>query len=132
MFLNQLTSPEKEAFVSLAVHAANANGIADEAEYEMIEEYCKEMGIAFFNANNVIDLDKIIDVFKDAEGKHKKIVILEILGLLHADGNYDEKEKTFVSEYAKKIGLNDSDVEMQSALIDKYIELVKEMYDAIQ
>ncbi len=132
MFLNQLTSAEKEAFVSLAVHAAKANGIVEDAEYEMIEEYCKEMGISFFDAQNVIEMDRIVGVYKDAEEKHKKIVLLEMLGLLHADGCYDDVEKTFVDEYAKKVGLSEADIEKHSELIDKYLKLVKEMYDAIQ
>lgn len=132
MFLNQLTSAEKEAFVSLSIHAAKANGIVDDAEYEMIEEYCKEMGIAFFDARNVTDMDRIVGVFVDAEKRHKKIALLEILGLMHADGNYDDKEKSFVVEYAKKIGLSEVDVNIQSELIDKYLKLLSEMYESIQ
>ncbi len=131
MFLNQLTLAEKEAFVSLTVHAANANGIFEENEYKIIEEYCKEMGIAFFDAKNVMSMNRIVEIFKEAEEKHKKIVLLETLGLLHADGFYDEKEKKFVIDYANKIGLKDSDVETQSVLIDRYIGLVKEIYDTI-
>ncbi len=42
------------------------------------------------------------------------------------------KEKSFVVEYAKKIGLTEEDVNVQSGLIDKYLILLKEMYDAIQ
>ncbi len=132
MFLNKLTSAEKEAFVSLSVHAAKVNGIVEDAEYEMIEEYCKEMGIVFFDAKNIIEMDRIVGVFKDAEEKNKKIVLLEIIGLLHADSNYDEKEKSFAVEFAKKIGLTEDDVNIQSGLIDKYLVLLKEMYDAIQ
>ncbi len=132
MFLNQLTPAEKEAFVSLAVHAANANGIIEDTEYDMLEEYCKEMGITFFDAKNIIDMDRIVGVFKNAEIKHKKIVLLEILGLLHADGHYDEKERSFVKEYASKIELVEADVDLHSGLIDKYLGLVKEMYNAIQ
>ncbi len=77
-------------------------------------------------------MDRIVGVFADAEQTHKKIVLLEILGLLHADGHYDDKEKSFVVEYAKKIGLTEEDVNVQSGLIDKYLILLKEMYDAIQ
>ncbi|MBE5899892.1 MAG: hypothetical protein E7279_09860 [Lachnospiraceae bacterium] len=132
MFLNRLTLAEKEAFVSLAVHAANANGIAEDKEYEIIEEYCKEMGISFFDAKNVIDMDRIINVFKDAEEMHKKIALLETLGLLYADGSYDDKEKKFVTDYANRIGLNDSDVEIQDGLINRYLDLIKEMCETLQ
>lgn len=42
MFLNRLELIKKEAFVSLAVKAAEANGHVADEEYQMIEEYCKE------------------------------------------------------------------------------------------
>ena len=132
MFLNQLTTAEKEAFISLSVHAANANGIVDEAEYEMLEEYCKEMGIAFFDAKNVLGMDKIESVFKDATSRNKKIALLEILGLLHADGNYDNKESDFIINYSQKIGLSEADVKKYSGFVNRYLSLVKEMAETLQ
>ena len=38
MFLDQLNSKEQEAFLSLSVHAAKANGVVEEEEKDMIEE----------------------------------------------------------------------------------------------
>lgn len=48
MFLNQLSNEEKNAFISLSVKISEANGVFDELEKEMIQEYCKEMEILFF------------------------------------------------------------------------------------
>lgn len=41
MFLNQLSNREKNAFISLSVKISEANGVFDELEKEMIQEYCK-------------------------------------------------------------------------------------------
>lgn len=130
MFLNQLTSAEKEAFISLSVHAAKANGIIEETEYKMLEEYCKEMGVAFFDIKNSIDIGRIIGVFKDAEEKHKKIVLLEIIGMLHADGKVDEQERSFAIDFAKKIGLEEGTVKTYFDLIARYLGLVNEIYQS--
>ena len=72
MFLNKLSLPEKEVFISLAMKAAEANGVVVEEEYSMIEEYCKEMGIAFFDARNVKEIDDIVSFFKDSDLTSKK------------------------------------------------------------
>lgn len=132
MFLNQLTPIEKDSFLSLSVHAANSNGEFAAEEEEMIEEYCREMGVPFFNAKNVDSIENIIDTFKEAEDSHKKIVLLEILGLLFADGVYDEKEENFVKEYAKKIGLAEAVVEEQTKLIIEYVKLTNRIAESIK
>ena len=131
MFLKQLTPAEKEAFINLCVHAASANDIVEEKEFEMIEEYCKEMGISFFDVSKDIEIDRVINVFSDSETRHKRIVLLEILGLLHADGCYDNKEKYFVFDLANKIGLSEADVLLQSELIERYLSLVQEINNAL-
>jgi len=127
MFLNQLTMLEKESFISLSIHAAKANGIFADEEYAMLEEYCKEMGIAFFDANNVKSLEQVFDVYKDSDEKNKKIVLFEILGLLFSDGAYDDLEKKFAIDFAEKVGLSKEIVEMQTELLIRYLDLVKEI-----
>ena len=127
MFLKELTPEEKEVFLGLCVHAASANSIVEETEFEMIEEYCKEMGIAFFNVNKVVDFDRVIKVFSESEPRHKKIVFNGVLGLLYADGSYDAKEKEFVFDFAYKIGLTEHDVMVQSDLMERYMRIVRKI-----
>lgn len=131
MFLGQLSEKEKNAFISLSVHASNSNGVFAEEEKVMIQEYCREMDIPFFDANNAISMDEVVDIFKDSELRIKKIVLLEILGLVYSDGEYDDSEKGFISEYAKKIGLTDEDIAKQTIAIKEYLEALKKVAEAI-
>lgn len=131
MFLNQLTPLEKETFISLSIHAAKANGVFADEEYAMIEEYCKEMGIAFFDVHNLKSMDAVIDVFGQASAQTKKIVLLELLGLLYADGAYDDTEKSFACEYVSKVGLSEKTLEDMTVLIEKYLAIVKEISTTI-
>ena len=112
MFLNQLSMEEKELFVSLSVHAAESNGDFAEEERSMLQEYCKEMNIAFFDASEVKPMSEIISTYKNSDITVKRIVLLEILGLLYADDVYDEKENKFASEFAVNIGLKEEDVNL--------------------
>lgn len=131
MFLNQLSELEKETFLSLAVRAAESNGDFNEDEYGMIEEYCKEMGISFFDVRHTKTVDEIIDIFKTAEESHKKIVLLESIGLMYADGTFDDEEKRFIVEYAKKMDLTEVDVERMIDLFNRYIDISKEIMSEI-
>lgn len=56
MFLNQLSNEEKNAFISLSVKISEANGVFDELEKGMIQEYCKEMEIPFLTQKKLIVL----------------------------------------------------------------------------
>ena len=131
MFLGQLSEKEKNAFISLSVHASNSNGDFAEEEKMMIQEYCKEMGIPFFDANNAISMDEVIAVFLESERSIKKIVLIETLGLVYSDGVFDELEKGFISGFAKKIGLTEEDVAKQTAAIKEYLAALKKVAEAI-
>jgi len=127
MFLNQLLSNEKEAFVSLSIHAAKANNVIEKEEIAMIEEYCKEMEIESFDLENAMEIDKILEIYEKSEQKHKKIVLLETLGLLYADGEYDEQEKRFIYDCSEKIGLTKADVDRVEKLLGRYLNIVKDL-----
>lgn len=131
MFLNQLSAEEKKAFANLSVQVAKANGEVAEEEKGMIREYCKEMEIPVISLDDVWPMDKIISVFSDSNMHVKRIVLLETLGLVYADGNYDEAEQGMVKDYAEQIGLSSADVEEQTDLIKRYIELLKEIAMAV-
>lgn len=131
MFLGQLSEKEKNAFISLSIHASNSNGVFANEEKVMIQDYCKEMGIPFFNAENAIPMDEVVAVFAESELQIKKIVLLETLGLLYSDGEFDDTEKGFINEYAKKIGLTDEDVDKQTEVIKEYLAVLKKVAEAI-
>lgn len=131
MFLGKLNCEEQEAFLSLSVHAAKANGVVAEEEKDMIEEYCHEMGISFFDAENVQPLEKVLEIYGGSDMQNRKIVLLETLGLVYADGTYDEAEQDFVRELAQKLCIDPETVEKQTELIMRYLKLIKEMAEAV-
>ena len=132
MFLNKLDLIEKEAFVSLAVRAAEANGHFTDEEYQMIEAYCKEMDIGFFDAKNLKPMEDVIRVFSEADEQHKRIAVLELVGLMYADGGYDEKEKEFVTDFVNKIGVSEHALKKIEATLMKYVDMTRELYGCIE
>lgn len=131
MFLNRLTLEEKENFVSLAVRGAEANDIVTNEEYAMIEEYCKEMSISFFDAKNIKSMDEIIELYLKSSEENKRIVVMELIGLMNADGDFDNKEREFVYKFAEKIGVAKDMVERLIDMISRYLALTKEIINVI-
>lgn len=115
----------------MSVHAANSNGVFADEEKVMIQEYCREMRIPFFDAENAISMEEVVEVFKDSALRIKKIVLLETLGLVYSDGMFDDSEKGFANDYAKRIGLTDEDVNKQTEAIKEYLEALKKIAEAI-
>lgn len=132
MFLNRLNFAEKEAFLSLCIHVSAANGKIVTSEYEMMEAYCKEMEIRFFDSRNVIEMERIVSVFKDSEPGIKKAVLIEIMGLAYADGSFETAEQTMIMDFAKKIGVDETEIKVLRDLMIRYLDLTKEMMEAVK
>ena len=132
MFLNQLSEKEEEAFISLSVHVSNSNGIFADEEKVMIQEYSKEMEIPEFDTNEAKSIDEIINVFKSSELHIKKVIMLEVLGLVYSDGFYDAEEENFIKKFSDDIGLADEIVESLTVAIKKYSDALKEVCGAVE
>lgn len=48
-------------------------------------------------------MNEVVAVFVESELRIKKIILLETLGLSYSDGEFDDSEKGFINEYAKKL-----------------------------
>lgn len=131
MFLNQLSSEEKNAFISLSVKISESNGSFDSEEKEMIKEYCKEMEIPVFDAEKVEKVEDIIAVFKESTDHIKRVVILESLGLAYSDGKIDPEEDVLMREFAVKIGVDEATYEEIEQLLNKYNLVLAELIEKI-
>ncbi len=98
MLLMKLEAKEKFSFLQLAHYLARIDNEYGEKEEEIILEYCAEMGI---ENDDDFDIDEFCleDVIKDFKSKKsKKIVVLELMILIHADDKFDLMERTFISK----------------------------------
>ncbi len=110
MLLMKLEAKEKFAFLQLAHYLARVDNEYKHKEIEIILEYCAEMGIDnddFFNMSD-FDLENILKTFKTKYSK--KIVLLELMILIHADEKYDIKEEELVIKINKYFALSKKDL----------------------
>lgn len=132
MFLNLLQESNKELFLKVCVHAALANEIFAEEEKDMIYAYCHEMNIAEYIPENVEKLDEVVHSLNaQADEVEKKIIVLEVLGLIKADGVYDEKEKDFMKMLVKKMNVKEDVLSQYNSLLEIYLAVCKELRAAV-
>ncbi len=120
MFLDRLNDKEKEMFLDLTVYTAQANGIIEDTEKNLILQYCKEMGVAFYDISKLHSLEEVVAVFSKSSKEKKRIVLLEILGLCYADGDFDTVEQAFAKKFSDDIGLKDDLFDTLSRDIKEY------------
>jgi len=111
MFLDQLSNPEKFAFLNLAHYIARIDGEFRAKEADLIRIYCSEMGIedTSFNEKN-FDLDETLGRFMTS--KSQKIMLLELMILIHTDDKYDLFEHKIIDKIAYILGIDDTRIEL--------------------
>ncbi|SDW42262.1 hypothetical protein SAMN05421781_1363 [Marinococcus luteus] len=108
MFLNVLTQNEKETFLLLAHQIAKSNGILDEKEQKMLEEYRNEMDIT--TKVQLEDTQDVKNLIKNFESdKSKRIAFLEGLAVAFADGIYHEEQKQLIEELKNDFNITEED-----------------------
>ncbi len=110
MLLMKLESKEKFSFLQLAHYLARIDNKYGKQEEEIILEYCTEMGIEnldSFDFDN-FSLDKILNDFKSESSK--RIVILELMILIHIDHTFNLNEKKLIQKISESFGIDIDDV----------------------
>ena len=110
MLLMKLQSKEKFSFLQLAHYLARIDNKYGQKEEEIILEYCTEMGIENldnFDFDN-FSLEKILNDFKSETSK--KIVILELMILIHIDHSFNLNEKKLIQKISENFGIDIDDV----------------------
>lgn len=110
MYLMRLQSKEKFSFLQLAHYLARIDNNYGKKEEEMILEYCAEMGIENLDNfdENSFSLDKILNDFKSTQSK--KIVVLELMILIHIDSDFHINEKVLIEKIVDKFKLSSEEI----------------------
>lgn len=111
----QLQTKEKFAFLELAHHLARVDGKFEQGEQDVILEYCAEMGIEDMLEYSVESfcLEELLQEFKSK--KSQKILLLELMILVHADDKFHFKEDELINEIAAYFKVEKSVLEHYSA-----------------
>ncbi len=74
---------------------------------------------------------RYVSTSEQAGESEKKIIALEILGLVRADGNFDQKERSFFDKLIKGLQIEPDIVDKLEGLLEQYTAVYKGLYVAI-
>jgi len=131
MFLHTMTDTQKKLFMKLAIKAAEANGIVELEEKNMLKAYGIEMGIKPIYETDAKTEDIISELKEICDDKTKRIIVFEILGIMMSDSEYDEKEKAFVDEIISAFSIPSNQKEEMLELLTEYANVFKRISNLI-
>lgn len=122
MFLNSLSSNEKNNFMKLAIAVIKADGVIENNEKQVLSAYANEMQIEIEGIDVQYDIDNIIEsLAKESTDQSKRVIFVEILALAFADGNFADEEKNIIQKLADSFNLGKDFIERAINLQDSYI-----------
>lgn len=111
MLLMQLETREKFSFLQLAHYLAGIDNKCGEREEDIILAYCLEMGIENLDSFDIDSfcLEENLNNYKTT--RSQRIVLLELMILIHIDNNFHVNEKDLIKKMTEKFGFDLKDVD---------------------
>ena len=129
MFLNSMSTDEKERFLVLAYKLAKTDGNYAAEEEEIINSYKAELGIA--DIGDTGSIDDLIDFFATRNETVKKIVLFELYGMICADSKIEESEKDVFEQVKTKFGISEELVKQITGVADELQAVYDKIYDIL-
>lgn len=122
MFLSALGNRQKELFRDISIFIAFSDGDYADSEKIVLNSYCTEMGIPYTEQTTTKNIDEAIDeIVKISSDDDKKAIGFEIMGMVMADGVYEDSERVCVEKYSQKSGI-------PMERFDRMVNLVTKIY----
>jgi len=119
----KLNNKEKFAFLQLAYYLAYIDGEFQEKEETIIDEYCAEMGIEKTHFD--LDTFNLEETLNDIQThKSKKIVVLELMILIHSDDRFHELEEKVLNIITESFSIS----KKQLALYSQWGKIASALY----
>lgn len=130
MFLSMLSKKEQEYFLELANLAMQVDGIVTESEREMIENFRQEMMLLDYKIQD-IPLDKLKMNIDLSTKRNKKVFLFELVGMMYADSEVSEEEKSWLLDIAVAWGFRENELRKIIRWVMDFNDLLLEGYEYI-
>ncbi|WP_373002032.1 TerB family tellurite resistance protein [Sulfurimonas sp.] len=131
MYLDLLNKQEQEDFLELARYSMGLNGEHKAEEEAILTNYKYECQLVEYIAHRQEDIKKIILTLKGSTKKVKKIILVELFGILLADGEVCEEEAKFVDILAEGFRIKEYEVDRIQRWVEAMNDIVQEGYELI-
>ncbi|OSM05046.1 TerB family tellurite resistance protein [Magnetofaba australis] len=126
MFIDLLTPEQTRMLQALLIHLARVDELVDNNEAAVLERIAHETGVPLHEAPGYAppwpELEGLFPQRREA-----LVLILELLGLAYADGNYHPDEKALIQEIAERLQIHQVDL----ALLENWTTRQMDLYGEI-
>jgi uncharacterized tellurite resistance protein B-like protein len=131
MFLAALNTQERKMFLELAHHAIASDGVFHEDQIEMYKSYEYECEMPGYELQNI----STIEISKKLAGstkKKKRIMIMELWGIIAADDEIHEKEEEFMAELNNLLDFSQAQGRKMKRWSLDFVDLIEDGYRIIE
>lgn len=104
MFLEQLNENERKIFMELGFLAVECDGEVAGEEEEMLATYAHECKLPEYKRQGKT-LDECLNALKDSSREHRKIILLELIGIWAADNEWKDQEVEMMEAVARGLAI---------------------------
>ncbi|TYL46653.1 hypothetical protein [Marinomonas sp. IMCC 4694] len=131
MYLSELNIGEKKNFLELAKYAMSLNGEHKEEELEIYNSFVHECELASYQTSKQSSVEGVIKVLSKSQEKAKRIVLVELFGILLADNEVCEEEQVFIETLASSFEIDIYEIKRFQRWVEAMNDLVDEGYSLI-
>lgn len=131
MYLYLLNIEEQKNFLELATFAMDLDGVRKDEEETIISEFKSECELFDYVVNKQNEIDKVISTLRSSTKKVKKVIILELVGILSSDGNLTEEELNFLDKLSQEYNIKEYEIKRIIRWVEAMNDIVKEGYEII-
>lgn len=131
MYLDLLEKQEQKDFLELARYSMGLNGEYKDEEEAVLKGYKYECQLVNYEAYRQEDIKKIILTLRGSTKKVKKIILVELFGILLADGEVCDNEAKFVDMLSDEFRIKEYEVARIQRWVEAMNDIVQEGYELI-
>ena len=124
MWLSSLSEQQRDALLGLAHNVIVSDGLLDQNEEDMMDEFKREMALKPDVVADYLELDGIDAIFDSR--RVRTVAILNLLHLSYADGAFEIEEECLLKELARTFGMNDEEFGRMDDWVKRLVALENE------
>lgn len=123
MFIQNLTLDQQSVLLNLSNQLIAADGVLSDDELVFIETLKSQMMPN--TEDHSVTYNQLSDVFYDKASKAS--LLLELLGVAHADDDYQDEEKTFMHNIATQLNVSQNELSEMEDWVVAQLSLSKQV-----
>ncbi|NQZ04688.1 TerB family tellurite resistance protein [Idiomarina sp.] len=131
MFLSELNIGERKNFLELAHYSMGLNGEHKDVESMVFNSFVHECDLPGYKLQKQDKIESILKVLSKSSDKHKRILVIELYGILLADGEVCASEADFMEQLADEFGFDKKQVAELQSWVEQMNSLVEKGYDLV-